>query len=135
MEGNSWHTQRAIPAFFWKDYEQRQTTTSIAHIPSKIRLKQLFECIYRLVKSGELEGYKLTSRGRNSSVDIVTRARDRTTEGSRFDSLRGQVIIPFCKAFRAPWVPPVPSSSGTMDRFIACKSAPGIKLTSHIVYC
>lgn len=69
----SWPTQCANPAFFWKDYERRQTTTGIVHIPSKIRLKQLFEYMYRVAKSSELEGYQLTSCGRGSSVDIDSR--------------------------------------------------------------
>ena len=36
---------------------RRKTSTNTAHIPSKIRLKHLFQYFYRVVKSGELEGY------------------------------------------------------------------------------
>jgi len=130
----SWLTQRAIPAFFWKDYKQRQTT-SIVHFPSRIRLKQLFEYIYRVVKSGELEGYQLTSSGRDSSVDIVSRV------GAKRQRVHGSIPIESKLLFRSAdhsertGTQPVPCLSGTMDRFIAGKAAPGIQLTRHIVYC
>jgi hypothetical protein len=51
--------------------------------------KQFFEYIYRVVKSGELEGYQLTSSSQNSSVDIVTRVgagRQRDHGSIPFDS-------------------------------------------------